>query len=91
MLAAWGFPTSGAKVLLYLMAGSKEDAETVSAFLQDIRGPRPRRTPAGGPGRCGGHHHGDRDFLLAIGASTLPHPSHAQPGGQGNQRKQDPT
>ena len=24
---------------------------------------------------CGGHHQGDRDFLLAIGASTLPHPS----------------
>ena len=39
VLAAWGFTASGAKVLLHLMAGSKEDAETVSAFFQDM----PRR------------------------------------------------
>lgn len=38
VLAAWGFTASGAKVLLHLMAGSKEDAETVSAFFQDMRG-----------------------------------------------------
>lgn len=38
VLAAWGFTSSGAKVLLHLMAGSKEDAETVSAFFQDMRG-----------------------------------------------------
>lgn len=31
VLAAWGFTASGAKVLLHLMAGSKEDPETVSA------------------------------------------------------------
>ena len=37
MLAAWGFTASGAKVLLHLMVGSKEDAETVSAFFQDMR------------------------------------------------------
>ena len=37
VLAAWGFTTAGAKVLLHLMAGSKEDAETVSAFFQDMR------------------------------------------------------
>ena len=37
VLAAWGFTTSGAKVLLHLMAGSKEHAETVSAFFQDMR------------------------------------------------------
>jgi transposase-like protein len=37
VLAAWGFTSSGAKVLLHLMAGSKEDAETVSAFFQDMR------------------------------------------------------
>ena len=37
MLAAWGFTASGAKVLLHLMAGSREDAETVSAFFQDMR------------------------------------------------------
>ena len=33
VLAAWGFTANGAKVLLHLMAGSKEDAETVSAFI----------------------------------------------------------
>jgi transposase-like protein len=37
VLAAWGFTTDGRKVLLSLMAGSKEDAETVSAFFQDMR------------------------------------------------------
>ena len=37
VLAAWGFTGSGAKVLLHLMAGSKKDAETVSAFFQDMR------------------------------------------------------
>jgi transposase-like protein len=38
VMAAWGFTSAGAKVLLHLMAGSKEDAETVSAFFQDMRG-----------------------------------------------------
>jgi hypothetical protein len=37
--AAWGFTFDGRKVLLHLMAGSKEDAETVSAFFQDIGDP----------------------------------------------------
>lgn len=37
VLAAWGFTANGAKVLLHLMAGSKEDAETVSAFFHDMR------------------------------------------------------
>jgi transposase-like protein len=37
VMAAWGFSHSGAKVLLSMMAGSKEDAETVSAFFQDMR------------------------------------------------------
>ena len=37
VLAAWGFTASDAKVLLHLMADSKEDAETVSAFFQDMR------------------------------------------------------
>lgn len=42
MLAAWGFTAEGRRVLLHLMAGSKEDHETVSAFFQDIPrlGPR---------------------------------------------------
>ncbi|MEJ2518701.1 MAG: transposase [Methyloceanibacter sp.] len=37
VMAAWGFTSTGSKVLLHLMAGSKEDAETVSAFFQDMR------------------------------------------------------
>jgi transposase-like protein len=37
VLAAWGFTAEGKKVLLALMAGSKEDAEMVSAFFQDMR------------------------------------------------------
>ncbi len=37
VLAAWGFTAEGKKVLLSLMAGSKEDSETVSAFFQDMR------------------------------------------------------
>jgi putative transposase len=37
VLAAWGFTSEGRKVLLHLMAGSKEDAETVTAFFQDMR------------------------------------------------------
>lgn len=36
--AARGFTSEGKKVLPHLMAGSKEDAETVSAFFQDMRG-----------------------------------------------------
>ncbi len=37
VMAAWGFTAAGGRVLLHLMAGSKEDAETVSAFFQDMR------------------------------------------------------
>jgi transposase-like protein len=37
VMAAWGFSQGGARVLLSMMAGSKEDAETVSAFFQDMR------------------------------------------------------
>ena len=37
VLAAWGVTSRGRKVLLGLMAGSKEDHETVSAFFQDMR------------------------------------------------------
>ena len=40
VLAAWGFTFDGRKVLLHLMAGSKEAAETVSAFFQDMRARR---------------------------------------------------
>ena len=37
VLVAWGFTTEGKKVLLHMMASSKEDAETVSVFFQDMR------------------------------------------------------
>ena len=37
VLAAWGIGEDGHKSLLGLMAGSKEDAETVRAFFQDLR------------------------------------------------------
>ena len=36
-LAAWGIGEDGRKSLLGLMAGSKEDVETVRAFFQDLR------------------------------------------------------
>ena len=36
-MAAWGYTTTGGRVLMHLMAGSKEDAETVTAFFQDMR------------------------------------------------------
>ncbi len=53
-LAASGFTGEGRKVLLHLMAGSKEDHETVSAFFPDMRGrglgDPPLLVPDGAPG-----------------------------------------
>ena len=37
VLAAWGFTVEGRRVLLHLMAGSKEDTETVTAFFEDTK------------------------------------------------------
>ena len=37
VLAAWGFTIEGRRILLHLMAGSKEDAETVTAFFEDMK------------------------------------------------------
>src|SRR6266487_1265747 len=37
VLAAWGYTVEGRRVLLHLMAGSKEDAETVTAFFEERR------------------------------------------------------
>jgi putative transposase len=37
VIAAWGIGADGRKVLLHLMAGSKEDTETMRAFFQDMR------------------------------------------------------
>jgi putative transposase len=39
VLTAWGFTAEGRRVLLHLMAGSKEDAETVTAFFEDMKRP----------------------------------------------------
>jgi putative transposase len=36
VLAALGFAVEGRRVLLHLMAGSKEDTETVTAFFEDM-------------------------------------------------------
>jgi putative transposase len=36
-VTAWGFTIEGPRVLLHMMAGSKEDAETVTAFFQDMK------------------------------------------------------
>ena len=41
VLAAWGFTIEGRRVLLHMMAGSKEDAETVTAFFEDMKKARP--------------------------------------------------
>jgi hypothetical protein len=40
VIAAWGVGEDGRKVLLHLMAGSKEETETVRAFFQDMRSRR---------------------------------------------------
>src|SRR5262249_41137767 len=37
VLTAWGFTLEGRRVLLHMMAGSKEDAETVTAFFEDMK------------------------------------------------------
>ena len=37
VLAAWGYTVEGRRVLLHLMAGSKEDSETVIAFFEDMK------------------------------------------------------
>ena len=37
VLAAWGYTAEGRRILLHLMAGSKEDTETVTAFFEDMK------------------------------------------------------
>jgi hypothetical protein len=37
VLAAWGFTIEGRRVLLHMVAASKEDAETVTAFFEDMK------------------------------------------------------
>ena len=82
VLAAWGFTAEGRKVLLHLMAGSKEDAETVWRVLPGHARPRLGRSAARRVRRRRRHHQGDRELLPALRAPALPGAPHAQPGGQ---------
>ena len=86
VLAAWGIGEDGRKALLGLMAGSKEDVETVRAFFQDLR-VRGLGDPllVASDGRAGDHL-GDRGMLSPIGASALPGAPDAQPCRQGPDR-----
>jgi len=80
VLAAWGIGEEGGKVLLHLMAGSKEDTETVRAFFQDMRG-RGLGDPLlvvsdGAPGIIGRSRSASRaprgNAVSRIGCATLP-------------------
>jgi putative transposase len=86
VIAAWGIGEDGRKVLLHLMAGSKEDTETVRAFFQDMRA-RGLGDPLlvvsdGAPGVI----RAIRRMLPALGASALPGAPDAQFGGEGSNR-----
>ena len=83
VIAAWGIGEDGRKVLLSLMAGSKEDTETVRAFFQDMRGARARRSAAGRLRRRARRHPRHRGVLPALGAATLSRTPDAQPCRQG--------
>jgi hypothetical protein len=50
-VAAWGFVIEGRRVLLHMMAGSKEDVETVIAFFEDVKR-RGLKDPPCDLGRC---------------------------------------
>ena len=86
VLAAWGIGEEGRKVLLHLMAGSKEDTETVPGLLPGHARPRPRRPPACRLRRRAGDHPGDRGVLPALGTTTLSRASDAQSRRQGPDR-----
>jgi putative transposase len=85
VMAAWGISEDGRKVLLHLMAGSKEDIETVRAFFQDMRA-RARRPPAGRQRRSARRHPCHRGVLPAFGASALLGAPDAQSGGKSPDR-----
>ena len=82
VLAAWGYTVEGRRVLLHLMAGSKEDAETVTAFFEDMK-TGAQRPAAGDLGRRARHHQGDRGVLSARRPPALLGASHAKLGRQG--------
>jgi transposase-like protein len=83
VLAAWGYTVEGRRVLLHLMAGSKEDAETVTTFFEDmkLRGLADPLlvTSDGAPGII----KAIEGLLSARGPPALPGASHAQSGKQG--------
>ena len=70
VLAAWAIGVDGREVLLALMAGSKEDVETVRAFFQDLRA-RGLGDPLLVVSDGAGNHPGDRGMLSALGAPAL--------------------
>ena len=82
VLAAWGFTMEGRRVLLHMMAGSKEDAETVTAFFEDMKRRGLKDPLLVTLGRCSGHHQGDRNLLSTRGPPAVPCASHAELGGQ---------
>jgi putative transposase len=86
VLATWGIGEDGRKSLLGLMAGSREDVETVRAFFQGLRarglGDPLLLVSDGGAG----DHRGDRGMLSAIGAPALPGAPDAQSRSQGPDR-----
>jgi Transposase, Mutator family len=85
VIAARGISEDGRKVLLHLMAGSKEDTETVRAFFQDMRA-RARRPPARGQRRSAWRHPRHRGVLPAFGAPALLGAPDAQPGSESPDR-----
>jgi hypothetical protein len=85
VIAAWGIGEDGRKILLHLMAGSKEDTETVRAFFQDMRA-RARRPPPGRQRRIAWRHARHRGVLPAFGASALVGAPDAQSAGKSPDR-----
>ena len=83
VLAAWGIGEDGRKSLLGLMAGSKEDVETVRAFFQDLRARGLGGSAARGQRRGAWDHPGDRGMLPPLGAPALSGASDAQPRSEG--------
>jgi transposase-like protein len=83
VLAAWGFCANGARVLLAMMAGSKEDSETVSAFFQDMRSRGLGDPLVAGLRRGAWHHQGDRALLPALCQTALPGAPHEKSVGKG--------
>jgi putative transposase len=85
VLAAWGVGEDGRKVLLGLMAGSKEDVETVRAFFQDLRAAGSATCCWSSPTARRGSSGRSRN-AFPVGATALSGARDAQPGGQGSDR-----